>query len=155
MNEQIRAAAYAAARGEILLPGKSKMCLSLVRRVVEAGLFGGRVQFYDTYLAAETSRRTGKDVGNARADPWAADVEASMKYLGFAVPFAERRYGDLVFNNAAAKPYGHVGLLYDVNTVLENAPGGRPHSVLLAPYTYLTPLEHWPLTLVARLQERN
>lgn len=154
MNEQIRAAAYAAARGEILLPSEPMMCLSLVRRVVEAGIFGGRQTFYDTYLAAETSRRTGKDVGNARADPWAADLESSMKYLGYAVPFETRQFGDLVFNNAAAKPYGHVGVLYDVNTVLENAPGKRPHSVQVAPYTYLTLIEHWPLTLVGRLQPR-
>ena len=44
MNEQIREAAYKAARGEIEVPEASGYCLSFVRRVVEAhALFGGRV----------------------------------------------------------------------------------------------------------------
>ena len=155
MNEQIRVAAYAAARGEISVPGASGYCLSFVRRVVEAALFGGRVEFYDRYLVAETSKRTGKDRGNARSDPWAADVEASMKYLSYSVPFAERQAGDLIFNHKGAAPVGHVAVLLEPNLVLENINESyRPKSIHLGRHLSQTPIEHFPTTLIARLQER-
>lgn len=156
MNEAIRASAYRAARGEIRgLPTAAFYCLKLARLIVEDALFEGRVEFYDRYLVARTTQ------GHEKRDdwtPWAADAEASMKKLGFAVPFSDRQAGDLVFNYRAARPYGHVGVLIEPNLVLENIrPEYRPRSIHIAGkhFLSLTPLEHFEHTLVARLQPRE
>ena len=156
MNEQIRAAAYAAARGELLVPSSSGMCLALVRIVVERALWEGRREFYRRYLVAETSMRDGKDKGNALTDPWANDLAASMKALGYGVELEDRQPGDLIFNWKGAKPYGHVGLLLEHGQVLENIRVSyRPKSIHLGRHLSLTPLELFSYTLIARLQERT
>lgn len=153
-NDRIRTAAYQAAAGKIDMPDRPGLCLTLVRLVIEAALFDGRYELYDRFLVAGTSRRTGDDVGNHRADPWAADLEASVKELQLNVPIFDRLPGDIVFNHLAAAPYGHVGILVERGLVLENIRHAyRPDSVHLDPHMALTPFEHFPITLVARLPE--
>lgn len=156
MNEQIVAAAERAIRGEIPVPKSPGLCLALVRMIVENGCFGGRWAFYERYLVTRTSQG-----GSSRSDwsPWAADLEASMKQLGFQVPLAERKPGDLIFNHNAARPYGHVGIYLmspsGRELVLENIRDEyRPHSQHLGRFLSLTPLEHFRRTLLARLQPR-
>lgn len=152
MNTSIVAAAQRAIQGEIAVPSKPGLCLALVRMVVEAGCFGGRYEFYDRYLVARTTQG-----GPNRRDwtPWAADLEASMKRLGYAESLANREPGDLIFNFRAAKPYGHVAILVERDLVLENIKDEyRPKSKHLGRYLSLTPLERFPRTLLARLQPR-
>jgi hypothetical protein len=151
-NIRIANAAWRAARRELAVPTKPFFCLALCRIIVESALYGGRREFYGRFLKAETSMRTGKHVGNARNDPWAADIEASMKLLNLAVPLAERQAGDLIFNWDAARPYGHVGIFLDRDTIIENIrPEYRRHSISLPSYLALTPLEHFRRSLIARL----
>ena len=152
MNAAIRAAAWQAARGEISVPKQSGLCLQLVRLIVERALFEGRYEFYDRYLVERTTQ--GRE-GRSDWTPWASDLEASMKKLGYAVPLGERQPGDLIFNHQAAAPIGHVAVLIDRDTVLENInPAYRPKSVHLGRYLSLTPLEHFRRTLLARLRPR-
>lgn len=156
-NQQITAAAWAAARGA--LPGIPKgpgLCLALVRVVVEAALEYRSHELYARHLVAGTTRRPGDDavrLAAARLSPWASDFEASVKKLAWGVPLAERQPGDLIFNHNASPPFGHVGILLDRNTVLENIDHDyRPGSILLPNSLALTPLESRAWTLVARVQ---
>lgn len=160
MNEQIvttltRALSNPGAYG---LPNQPGKCLAFVRAVVERAYYGGRWMFYSRYLVTGTSRRPGtpeERLEAAERDPWAADIESSMKTLGLAVPAVLRRPGDLVFNHAAAKPYGHVGVLLNRSTIVELIdPDYRPRSVHLPGNVSLTPYGDWPVTLVARLRPR-
>ena len=162
MNPEIVAAAWRAAREDISIPSKPWMCLSLARRIVEAAHFNGEYAFYSKYLVKRTSmaRARNKD-GSADMTPYASDIEASMKALGFVIHKDNRQAGDLVFNWQAAKPFGHVGVLLDRDTVIENVkPSFRPQSVNLwrpngSPlYIALTPLSQFNVTTFARLQKR-
>lgn len=157
-NERIVKAAVAAANGQVPnLPQKSGYCLQLVRMVVEWGLFEGRREFYKRYLVAGTSRRGGtpqERLNEAKVDPWAADMEASAKALGWGVPALLRKPGDLVFDHNAAAPIGHVGVLISRDMVLENIHRTyRPGSIHL-PHGSLsiTPYSARPWTLVARVR---
>src|SRR5690606_13371980 len=140
------------------LPTQAGLCLAFVRSVVERACFNGRWEFYPRYLVAATTRRRGtpeERLAAARSEPWAADAEASMKQLGFAVPSLFRRPGDLVFSWKAAPPYGHVGILLNRSTIVELVnPAYRPRSVHLPGNVSLTPYGDWPVTLVARLRPR-
>ncbi|HEX6938712.1 MAG TPA: hypothetical protein VF158_04825 [Longimicrobiales bacterium] len=151
-----RAAWEAAARRLPGLPREGGFCLKLVRLVVEAALGLPPHGMYERWLVAGTSRRKGSDAERAaaaRQDPWAADLEASMKTLSLGVPFAERRPGDLLFNHRAAEPYGHVAVLLDRDTVLENVElAFRPKSVRLGEALVLTRVSDLPWTLCARLR---
>lgn len=156
MNDRIASAAWLAARGQ--LPGVPRtpgLCLKFVRVVIEHALGWHSHDLYATHLVAGTTNRPGTDeerLEEAKADPWAADMERSMKQLGFAIKAAYRQPGDVVFNHAAAKPYGHVGVLLDTNTVLELIDARyRPGSILLPGSLALTPLQSRPWTLCARL----
>lgn len=160
VNEQIvttltRALSNPGANG---LPNKPGLCLAFVRAIVERAYYGGRWMFYSRFLVAGTTRRPGDEAERldaAERDPWAADIEASMKALGLAVPALLRKPGDLVFNHNAAKPYGHVGVLLNRCTIVELIdPDFRPRSVHLPGNISLTPYGDWPVTLVARLRPR-
>lgn len=159
MNERIVRAAVAAANKQVPgLPQESGYCLKFVRLVVEWGLFEGRTEFYKRFLVAGTSKRGGtpaERLSEARLDPWAADLEASAKALGWAVPSAFRRPGDLVFNHAAAAPVGHVGILLSRGMVIEQIhPSYRPGSIHLAHGSLsITPFASRPWTLVARVRD--
>lgn len=156
-NQLIVAAAWAASRGALKgIPKGPSLCLMFVRVVVEAALGYRSHELYARYLVAGTTHRPGDErvrLAAAKISPWATDFEASVKQLGWAVPLEERQPGDLIFNHAAAKPFGHVGILLDRNTVIENIDHDyRPHSILLPNSLALTPLESRSWTLVARVQ---
>lgn len=160
MNPEIVKAAWKAAQLEIDVPRQPFMCLSLVRRIVEWAHYGGQYRFYSDYLVSRTSfaRARAKD-GSIDLTPYASDIEASMKTLGLQIDLPMRQAGDLIFNHNAAKPYGHVGILLDQNTVIENVnPKFRPHSLTIwrsngAPaFISLTPLTEFKHTLLARLE---
>lgn len=155
-NVRIQVAAWQVARGRLKgLPREHGFCLQLVRLVIEAALGLRSHELYDRWLVAGTTRRGGTDAERAaaaRANPWAADFEASLKRLGAGIAFADRRAGDLLFNYHAAEPYGHVAVLLDRGTVLENMSlAFRPASIHLAPALVLTPVEAVPWTLAARV----
>lgn len=159
-NQRIAAAAWQAATGHLTgLPQKPGYCLMLVRLVVEHGLSWRDGELYDRHLVAATTRRPGTPAERLKAaqrNKWAADMEASVKQLGWAIPAAERLPGDLVFNHEAAAPVGHVGVLLDHNTVLENIdPAYRPGSIILPNHLALTPYASRPWTLVARVGGRE
>jgi len=161
VNERIVKAAVAAANKRIPnLPQESGYCLKFVRMVVEWGLFDGRAEFYKRFLVAGTSGRgseltPAQRLAEARQDPYAADMEASAKALGWAIPSAFRRAGDLVFDHNAAKPVGHVGVLIGRGMVLEQIhPKFRPTSIHLGHGSLsVTPYAARPWTLVARVRE--
>jgi len=160
VNERIVRAAVAAANRQVpRLPQQSGYCLMFVRLVIEWALFDGRDgEFYRRFLVAGTTARGGTDAENlkaAQSDKWASDIERSAKQLGWAVPSAFRRPGDLVFNHNAAAPVGHVGILLSRGMVLENIhPSYRPGSIHLAHGSLsITPFASRPWTLVARVRD--
>lgn len=157
-NEKIIASALKATNHLIRgIPSKPGWCLKHVRLIVEDALWNGRVQLYSTHLVAGTSRRPGTPTERqqaAKLDPWASDLEASVKKLGLAIPFMLRKPGDLIFNHNGAKPYGHVGILITRDLVLENIdPNYRPKSTHLTHSMSVTPVRNHPWTLVARLKQ--
>jgi len=158
VNEAIVEAAVAAANGRITtLPTKPGYCLAFVRCIIERALWSGQWQLYDKYLVTGTSRRGDDPAANlreAKADPWAADLEASAKRLGWAIPSLLRKPGDLVFDHRAAAPIGHVGILLSRGLVIENIhPTFRPKSIHLGNSISITPFASRPWTLVARVRE--
>lgn len=158
MNDKIVRSLVRHLRGRYSVPEAPGYCLALVRTVIERARCEGRWAFYGEFLVAETSRRTGADIGRgvSHAAPWAADLEASMKQLGLAVPFEERKPGDLIFNHNAAAPIGHVGLLLGRDLIAENInPNYRPQSILLPRFLALTEVRHWHPTLVARIPPKE
>ena len=151
-NERITRAAWAALKGDYPTETRPFFCLKFVRQVVEHALEQPSGDFYQRFLVRASSRKP--EGTNPLLDPWAVDLEASVKHLGLAVPLEERRPGDLLFNYEAAKPYGHVAILLEHDLVAENiAPKYRPKSGIFPGSKALTPLEHFPLTLIARLPE--
>lgn len=158
VNERIVRAAVAAANKQVPgLPQESGYCLKFVRLAVEWALFEGRSEFYKRYLVAGTSKRGGtpaERLAEARQDPWAADMEAAAKALGWAIPSAFRRAGDLVFDHSAAAPVGHVGILLSRGMVIEQIhPRFRPTSIHLSHGSLsITPYAARPWTLVARVR---
>jgi hypothetical protein len=151
MNERISEVAWQFARGVYTSPRQPFLCLRLTRLIVEKAL---GVNFYQSYGVARTTQERPKDQwGKPDMDWFASDIEASMKKLGFAIPAKDRQPGDLVFNHKAARPYGHVAVLYDLNYVIENVnPSFRKNSIVVQPFTLLTPLEDLGYTLIARIK---
>ncbi len=158
VNDAITTAAWKAARRKLPgLPREGGMCLKLVRLIVESALELRSHEMYDKWLIAGTSQRQGTEperADAARANPWASDMEASFKRLGWGVPFADRRPGDILCNYRAMPPYGHIAVLLDANTALENIDHvfRQSSSLLLEPALALTPVDALPWTLCARIQ---
>ena len=141
-NQKIVNAAWQALDDEAL-PNKGGYCLMTTRMIVEAALDLGNMGFYRTFLE-----------GYPKADPvvprswWARDAHKILRDRGFGVRLEDRQPGDLVFNHAVAPSdvykgfnIGHVGILIDTNTVLEN--GGSNRGVQLFGAIHLTPLHRW------------
>lgn len=152
--------AYKLLRGEIAAPEKPGYCLKLVRLVVEDAYSLGSHGLY-----RYRSRVVDADKRASR-DPYARDMEASLRDQGMAVSqvydgpyvdqeFAQLEPGDLLFRFDVAKDargvyIGHVGVLMPGGLVLENVTP-RANS-LSRGYTCLTPLWTWPVTTVVRFQ---
>lgn len=162
-SEKIVRSASKALSGELQLPASSGYCLRLVRLVVEHAL---NIDFYGTYLTHKVERAAGDD-----HDPWARDLERSMRLSGLAVlePQPNQRYigmralkehampGDLLFRHDVAPTragtnVGHVGILLHNGLVLENInPRFRPEGFVRR-NTAVTPLVYYRVTLAARIQ---
>ena len=153
VNQKIVDAAWESLKAQDL-PTEYGWCMMTTRMIVERALSLGDYGFYDAYLE-----------GHAKAEPvvprswWARDAHKILRDVhGFGVPASERKAGDLVFNYAvaASKQFpghniGHVGILLDRDTVLEN--GGRGRGVQQFEAIHLTKLSHWcELHQVIRLQ---
>jgi hypothetical protein len=122
-------------------------CLMLVRLIVEGALGWSDGDLYRRFGVARTTR------GAATRTDWswfAADMEASAKRLGWPVPVADRRAGDLVFSHELAAPVGHVAVLLTPSLMLEAAdPARRPRAFSRGDLC-ITPFGAWEPTLVAR-----
>lgn len=134
--------------------------MKAVRVILEKALGLEPHELYARYLVAGTTRRHGSDrerLAAARVDPWAADMEASFKKLSMGVPYSERMPGDLVFDHNAAAPFGHVAVLLDRDTIVENIdPRFRPASLHLRHGSLsVTPLWERRWTLVVRLRSHE
>lgn len=137
------------------IPKRPGLCLALARVVIEHAHGWKSHELYRRHLTHGNTRRPGTDeerLAAARLDPHAADLEASLKRQGLGVPWSERQAGDLAFNYNAAAPYGHVAVLIDRDTVVENIdPRYRKSSVDTGGYVHLTRLSDRPWTLIARI----
>lgn len=161
-NDRIVRSAEKALAGEIQLPVATGYCLRLVRVVVEHAL---QIDFYGTFLTHRVERAAGDD-----NDPWARDLERSLRESGHAVilPDDRQRYignrvmrelarpGDLMFRHDVAPTragtnVGHVGILLANGLVLENINPRFRQEGFHRRGTSVTPLVFYRTTLVARL----
>lgn len=151
-GRMVARSARAVLEGSPLLDGvRPGWCLMAVRLVVEHALALPAGGFYRGFGVARTER----SVGRTDWSWWASDIEASMKRLGLAVPFAARQPGDLVFSHELAAPIGHVAILATDGAMLEvTDPRRRPTSFVRGSVC-LTPWNAWTPTLVARLPDRR
>lgn len=150
-NRLILNSAHQALRGDLkVVDHASGFCLRAVREVLEHAFLMKPHAFYATYLSHRVERYQ-----NDNTDPWARDMERSLRAQGMAVPIAERLPGDLVFQWKAAPTgsrspeghpnyYGHVGILLERDLIFENInpkyrPGGFTRQMLS-----LTPYDRWP-----------
>jgi hypothetical protein len=157
VNDRIAATAWLVVGGNPLLDKLAHgWCLQGVRLVIEHALHWPSHELYRRYLVAGTTGREGDDaerLAAARTDPYASDLEASMKRLGLAIPGEAKLPGDLVFDYERAKPIGHTGIYLGNNLVLEVvSPAHRPRSFTRRNIC-LTPYPDWTPTLVARLPQ--
>ena len=164
INDRIVRSAEKALAGELQIPVATGYCLRLVRVIVENAL---GIDFYGTFLTHRVDRAATDDT-----DPWARDLERSLRESGHAVilPDDRQRYignralrefarpGDLLFRHDVAPTkagtnVGHVGILLAHGLVLENInPRFRPEGFHRRG-TSVTPLVFYRTTLVARLPE--
>ncbi|MCA1800550.1 MAG: hypothetical protein LC687_05625 [Actinobacteria bacterium] len=133
--------------------GKPGMCLAIVRQVIEKALDKPHFWLYKDIVTSWVA----PDTYDKRNGHWARDFEFDCKRLGWAIPYGERKPGDMVFNWRAAysethKAYiGHVGILWYNDLIFENI------NRLFRPISFtrhslaLTPYGDWPVTLVARI----
>ena len=137
------------------LPTKPGWCLKTTRLIVERALNLGNGGFYTTYLTGHP--KASPDVPR---DWWARDAHKILRDThAFGVTFEERQAGDLIFNYAVAPSeefpghnMGHVALLIDHDTVLEN--GGANRGVKQFGAIHLTPLREWlDVHQIIRLRE--
>ena len=142
-NAAIVDAAWQALDDETL-PNKGGYCLMTTRMIVERALGLGDGGFYRTYL--EGHPKAAPDVPRSW---WARDAHKILRDTHrYGVPVEERMAGDLVFNYAVAPSeiykgfdIGHVGILIDTNTVLEN--GGANRGIAQFGAIHLTRLKRW------------
>jgi hypothetical protein len=148
-NRAIVSSAWKAARGELDVETRAGYCLRTVRQIVQDALGINHQEFYDRYRITVTTASENRGLNST---PWAADVERTMKIRNYHLPLVYLRQGDIVFNHDAAAPIGHVGIMLDDNTVLENIDiGYRANSVKLPSGLVITPRRYFKMTLAARL----
>jgi hypothetical protein len=161
-NEKVIQTAYDALNGNMNLPTQSGFCLQHTRLIIERA-HGLPSHGWYKWMTHKVERAPGDD-----NDPWARDMERSMRMGGFEIasPSAGNRYltreevalgepGDIVFRwdlykTKAGTFVGHVGILMPGNLIFENInPNSRPNSYKLG-VNSLTPIKDFPLTLIAR-----
>lgn len=151
-GRKVERSARAVLEGSPLLDGvRPGWCLMAVRLLVEHALGMRPGDFYRAYGVARTER----SVGRTDWTWWASDLEASMKRLGLAIPYAARLPGDLVFSYELAAPIGHVAVLATHGAMLEVTDPRRRPGAMHRGSVCLTPWDSWTPTLVARLPDRK
>lgn len=161
-NEKVVQAAYDAINGKIKLPTSSGFCLQHTRLIVERA-HGLPSHGWYRWRTHTVERAPGDD-----NDPWARDMERSMRMNNFTVAAPEegKRFlteeqvaqgipGDIVFRwdlykTRAGTFVGHVGILMPGGLIYENInPNSRQTSYKLG-VNSLTPIREFPMTLIAR-----
>ena len=142
MNLKIVRAAWEVIQGSLPVERRTGFCLRVVREIVEHAYGWKPGEFYDRY-------RTTKVEENHTHEPWARDLERSMRNAGLAVPAPQA--GDLIFNYKLGWPYGHVAVMLSHTMVLENSSVRRGFS---RGNINLVTLKEWGTpTTVIRLEE--
>ena len=114
-------------------------CLKLVREIVEIAYAVPPGTFYQHFWTHRVEENTTNE-------PWARDLERSLRNAGHAVTTA--RAGDLVFNHRVGLPYGHAGVMLSDALVLDVWPNAT------GPPLRLVPVWEWAPTTIIRLPEK-
>jgi hypothetical protein len=128
----------------------SGMCLRVTREILEAAFNLEPFGLYQRYMTERVERNPGDD-----PDPWARDLERSLRNRQMAVPAEEAIPGDLLFQwqtaptgtvNDRGEPnyYGHVGILMPGNLIFENINPKHRRFGFSRGMIAITPYEAWP-----------
>jgi len=145
--------------GALRAPEHPGLCLQLARIIIEDA-YGLKPYAFYNWLTNPVERDPADD-----RDPWARDMERSLRLAGMAYEFSEGRYirpetiiqeaepGSLLFRwDVARSPYGtfigHVGVLLDNGMVLENINPRFRKTSFFRGNTAITPLADFPTTTV-------
>lgn len=109
-------------------------CLRNLREICERALGLASGEFYSLYRT-EVSER------NTTGEPWAVDLQKSLRAQGRGVPTDERQSGDLIFTHEIA-PAGHCGVLFSPDLLIENT--GSRRGVQISGYNRLSRVDLWP-----------
>jgi len=165
-GERITASAHAAIRGDIKLPTQPGLCLAMTRIIIEHAFQWPSHHWYRWRTI--TVNRSPR----ANTDPWARDMEASLRAARMDVVLpragpagdptryvdlgdADLEPGDLLFRWDTARSetgdwIGHIGVYIGHELVLENVnPTFRPGAMSRGA-TVLSRLGEWPVTTVIR-----
>ena len=135
MNTAMVLAVTLALNGTITTP-QSGYCLRFVRQVVEFAYNMPDSAFYGLYWTHRVEE-------NHTNEPWARDLERSLRAAGLAVVAPQA--GDLVFNYRILWPYGHAGVMLSDILVVDV----QPHAT--GPPLRVTPVWEWGPTTIIRL----
>ena len=124
-----------AINGIVAVP-QPNYCLRLVREIVEHAYGWEPMTFYQVFWTHRVEE-------NHTAEPWARDLERSLRYAGYQV--SHPRAGDLVFNHRLAWPYGHTGVMLSNSLVLDVWPNA------VGPPLRVMPVWEWQPTTIIRL----
>jgi hypothetical protein len=116
MNLKIVKACWEVVQGSLVTEGRGGFCLRFVRQVVEHAYGWKAGDFYRRFHTHTVEE-------NTTTEPWARDLERSMRSNGMAVK--DPQAGDMIFDYKRAKPYGHVALMLSNSMVLELSPTRR------------------------------
>ena len=137
VNTAVVLAAALAING-VIAPPQGHYCLRFVRQVVEHAYGWAPMEFYRQFWTHTVEE-------NRSGEPWARDLERSLRNAGFQVH--EPAAGDLVFNYRSAWPKGHAGVMLSDVLVLDVWPSVRGSSLRV------TPVWVWAPTTVIRLPD--
>jgi hypothetical protein len=113
-------------------------CLRLVREIVEHAAGMQPWGFYEVFLVTRVEE-------NHTVEPWARDLERSMRLMGLAVHHP--REGDIVFNYNLGGVYGHAGIMLTDELVLDVWPSAS------GPPLRVSHVDDWGPTTIARIPE--
>lgn len=112
----IASAASKVIAGELNVETSPWYCLKVTRQIVEHAYGWTPGEFYQHYWREKVEE-------NTTDEPWARDLERSLRNMGYAVPTLEPGY--LIFDYTKAKPWGHVAVMLTSELLLENTPAPR------------------------------
>lgn len=135
-NDLIVQAVYDAMAGKYPVELRPLYCLKLARQVVEYGFGWPSGEFHRQYWKEKVEE-------NKTKEPWARDVQRSLRRMGKQIPFEDRMAGDLGFIWQAAFPVGHCGvIMLDGDWFFENTPSDRGYEKGNLKLTHFSELKH-------------